>query len=90
MAWLRYCFITGYKANLVGDLMGLYHQESEQQGISWEEEVSRVPSPLVSPEHRALGVRKSWEASLALGGRAVDRCLWACIIFQRKNAKSCS
>lgn len=40
MVWLRYCFITGYKANLVGDLMGLYHQESEQQGISWEEEVS--------------------------------------------------
>lgn len=40
MVWLRYCFITGYKASLVGDLMGLYHQESEQQGISWEEEMS--------------------------------------------------
>lgn len=38
MAWPRYYFITGYKANLVDDLLGLYHQESEQQGISWEKE----------------------------------------------------
>lgn len=89
MVCLRYV-ITGYKANLVGDLMGLYHQESEQQGISWEEEVSCIPSPSVSPEHRTLCVRRDWRQTWCWEEGLWTDIFWACIIFQWKNAKSYS